>query len=32
MMMMKTRIIWTKIWEDEWFDGLSNEARLEGNG
>lgn len=24
---MKTRIIWTKIWEDEWFDSLSQESR-----
>lgn len=24
---MKTRIIWTRIWEDEWFDLLSQEAR-----
>jgi hypothetical protein len=26
--MMKTRIVWTKIWEDAWFDGLSQEARI----
>lgn len=25
---MKTRIVWTKIWEDSWFDGLSQDARL----
>lgn len=25
---MKTRIIWTKIWEDEWFDSLSEDSRL----
>jgi len=25
---MKTRIVWTKIWEDDWFDRLSREARL----
>jgi len=24
---MKTRIVWTKIWEDEWFDSLSQDAR-----
>jgi hypothetical protein len=24
---MKTRIVWTKIWDDEWFDNLSQEAR-----
>ena len=24
---MKTRIIWTKLWEDEWFDSISQEAR-----
>jgi len=26
-MMMKTRIIWTKIWDDKWFDSLSRNAR-----
>ena len=25
---MKTRIVWTKIWEDDWFDSLSQDARL----
>lgn len=25
---MKTRIVWTKVWEDQWFDQLSQEARL----
>ena len=25
---MKTRILWTKIWEDDWFDGLSRKAKL----
>ena len=25
---MKTRIIWTKIWDDEWFDSLSNNSRI----
>lgn len=25
---MKTRILWTKMWEDEWFDNLSDDARL----
>ena len=25
---MKTRIIWTKIWDDAWFDTLSQNARL----
>lgn len=24
---MKTRILWTKIWDDQWFDSLSNDAR-----
>lgn len=24
---MKTRIIWTKIWDDEWFDALTTNAR-----
>jgi hypothetical protein len=24
---MKTRIIWTKIWDDKWFDSLSRDAR-----
>lgn len=27
MKMMKTRILWTKIWDDRWFDGLSRDAR-----
>lgn len=25
---MKTRIVWTKVWDDEWFDKLSQEARI----
>lgn len=25
---MKTRIVWTKIWEDDWFDSLNQESRL----
>lgn len=26
--MMKTRILWTKIWDDTWFDSLSQNGRL----
>ena len=26
--MMKTRIVWTKIWDDEWFDKLSQNSRF----
>lgn len=25
---MKTRIIWTKIWDDKWFDSLSQNSRI----
>jgi hypothetical protein len=27
MTMMKTRIVWTKIWEDDWFQSLSDPAQ-----
>lgn len=25
---MKTRIVWTKVWDDTWFDSLSQNGRL----
>jgi len=25
---MKTRILWTKIWDDSWFDSLSQDSRM----
>lgn len=25
---MKTRILWTKIWDDQWFDKLSSNSRI----
>ena len=25
---MKTRILWTKIWDDSWFDSVSNNSRI----
>lgn len=28
MMTMKTRILWTKIWDDSWFDSLSQNGRI----
>lgn len=28
MMIMKTRILWTKIWDDSWFDSLSKDSRI----